>query len=215
MGKARTRAAKRKSRQGRPKLPAQPREQNGRLSRRIESRRERDMEQLAENPNIVRRIREARILPYRNRDGRMVSPIEQAQNPLRGYTLGLLLLDRRITQEQHDAGENYARLAAAYYGLTGIPFPSARAQNLFAVRGGEGEEREDRVKATVAVRARAKHAVGVLLAVGDINTGRKVAHAVNEVCVLDNIAARTWPEPMLNLLRRGLNALHSDIHRGY
>src|SRR5690349_4022395 len=45
-----------------------------------------------------------------------------------GYTLGRMFLDGRITECEREAGDEYATQMVRYYGLTGISFPSARAQ---------------------------------------------------------------------------------------
>jgi hypothetical protein len=48
----------------------------------------------------------------------------------------------------------------------------------------------------------------LLLACGDINTGRKVLHTVNAVCVEDIDHLRTLNGAMRAWLVAGLNALH-------
>jgi hypothetical protein len=170
---------------------------------------QRDETALSEMPAVQRRIREDNIVPFRDKkSGKIVTPEQQATDPRRGYTLGLMLLDGTITEEQHEAGIRYAEDMARYYGLTGVPFPSPRAQNLFAVRG-EAAESESKAERARKARDRMKELQAVLQRVGDINTGRRVSHSVQEVAFLDNIGARRWPEHMLLYLRRGLNAVHS------
>lgn len=137
----------------------------------------------------------------------MVTAEEQALDPRRGYVLGLMLLDGTLTKDQHDAGIRYAEEQSLYLGLTGTPFPSPRAQNLFAVRGDNGDDSEAKGDRARKARLKANAARALLLGVGNIDTGRKVEHAVREVCLLDNIQARTWPAHMLLLLKHGLNKL--------
>jgi hypothetical protein len=202
-----TKRQKRIQKRGRPRLPAIEREPNGRQSRRKESQNVQAQAELSETPAIQRRIREDNIVPLRQKDGKIVSAEQQALDPRRGYALGLLLIDKSITQAQHDTGVRFGEDMARFYALTGVPFPSARAQNLFAVRGTGADESESRTEAAKRARQTAKRLEAVLMGVGDIDTGRKVAHTVKTVCVLDEQNARCWPEHMLNFLRRGLNAL--------
>lgn len=201
-----TRAQKLKAKRGRPRLPAIEREPNGRSSRRKESQDVQATAELAETPAIQRRIREDNIVPFK-KDGKVVSAEKQAQDPRRGYALGLLILDGTITQAQHDAGVKFSEDMAKYYGLTGVAFPSARAQSLFAVRATGLEESEGKIEAARKARDKAKAMEKTLLAVGDIDTGRKVSHTVKTVCVLDVQESRMWPEHMIGYLKRGLNAL--------
>jgi hypothetical protein len=151
---------------------------------------------------VEQRIRRDNIIPFQGK-----TPEELATDPRRGYTLGLMWLDGTIREDQHEAGIRYAQDIVRYLALKGLPFPSARAQNLFAVRGHDGEESESRVEAAMKAQERFKALQRTLQEVGDIDTGRKVERKVAEVCVQDIIEARKWPEPTLMLLRKGLNAL--------
>ena len=207
--KAKTASQKRKAKRGRPKLPATDREKSGRPSRREASKTQRnEMSQAAiMAPAIERRIRQDNIVPFKEKGGKLVTAEEQAKDPRRGYALGLMLLDHSITQRQHDAGVKYAEAMARYYGLTGTPFPSARAQNLFAIRGNEGDEDENKSEAAKKARSKANALRDVLLGVGNIDEGRRVVHSVNELVVLDNVQARRWPDHMLHFIRKGLNRL--------
>ena len=207
--KAKTASQKRKAKRGRPKLPATDREKSGRPSRREASKEQRnDMSQAAiMSTAIERRIRHDNIVPFKEKGGKLVTAEEQAKDPRRGYTLGLMLIDHTINQRQHDAGVKYAEQMSRYYGLTGTPFPSARAQNLFAVRGNEGEEPEGRVEAAKKARHNANLLRDALLGVGNIDQGRKVQSAVNELVILDNTHCRRWPDHMTFMLRQGLNRL--------
>lgn len=207
--KAKTASQKRKAKRGRPKLPATDREKSGRPSRREASKTQRnEMSQAAiMAPAIERRIRQDNIVPFKENGGKLVTAEEQAKDPRRGYTLGLMLLDHSITQRQHDAGVKFAEVVSRFHGLTGVPLPNPRAQNLFAVRGNEGDESESKVDAAKNARRRYNEARDVLLSVGHIDEGRHVIHAVTEVAYLENMHARRWPEHMTFMLRKGLNKL--------
>lgn len=155
---------------------------------------------------VAARIRHQDIVAFSGKDGRVVSAHEQAVDPRRGYVVGLMFLDHTITKRQHDALVKYAEDMARFYGLTGIQFPSARAQDLFAVRS-DGDDPEGRVLAAQAARHRAKSIQSVLLACGDINTGRRVEHTVKSVALLDIAESRKWPTHMIAWLRQGANAM--------
>lgn len=203
--KAKTKGEKIKAKRGRPRLPATDRQPNGQPSRRKASIAQRQQDQIM-NVAISRRIRDYGLTDIKI-DGKLVTAEKQAIDPKRGYVLGLLYLDGRITEDQHEAGLRYAQDIARYHGLTGVPFPSPRAQNLFAVHGDDGEVSETRAERAAKARKRMQRLRDALLAVGNIDTGRRVIHAVNEVVLLDNVASRTWPDHMLTYLRRGLNKL--------
>lgn len=163
---------------------------------------------------VERRIRHLNLRDIKHKGGKVETARSQALDPRRGYALGNLLLDGRLTSDQHEAGEQFAQDMSRFYGLTGVQFPSARAQNIFAVRGDSGEP-EGRQEAAAKARSKAMKLRDILLKVGDIDTGRRVYRAVCGATVEDTEQARTWPEPMLTLLRRGLNKLaeHYVIER--
>lgn len=165
---------------------------------------------------VNRRIREGNIVPFRDKSGRTVTAEQQAVDPRRGYVLGLMLLDGTITARQHEAGLRFAEDEARYYGLSGIPFPSPRAQDLFAVHGNSGEESQSRAERAVVARREHRALQAVLQATGSIDEGRRVSGAVKEVALLDNPYARNWPAHMLHYIRRGLNRLadHYAIPQG-
>ena len=129
--------------------------------------------------------------------------IEAARDPRHGYVLGRMYLDGTINEAQHAAGLRYGEDMARYFGLTGVPFPSARAQNLFAVRSTGGEDSDSKGEEARKARQRMTTLRAVLLACGDINTGRHVEHTVKLICVEDyDLPAHTkaW-------LKHGLNGL--------
>lgn len=186
-------------------MEATAREPNGRVSRRLASRQRREHEVISENPNIIRRIREGNLRPYRRQDGRVVTEIEQARDGRHGYVLGRLLLNGTINEVQHDAGIKFAEDTSRYYGLYGLPFPSARAQNLFAVSG--HDNRPPRGEEAQHLKRRREKQRDMLLNTGNIDMGRRIWHTVNLVCVEDMPNQAKLPNHMIEWLRRGLNQL--------
>jgi len=192
--KARTRAAKRELKRGRPRLPPAIREPNGRPSRRRESV-EGDIKSV--------------VVTYRKRqalaDGELLTA-KQAEDPMRGSVLGLICLDGAISKEEYEAGRDYAECKWRYYRLTGIPFPTAQAQNLFAIRGFDGEitpERARRAREAANAYMRCEHVLGSIPGFPP----HAIRRAVDAVCFLDQETARLWPEHMLKMLQRGLREL--------
>lgn len=197
--KARSRNQKLAIKRGRPKLAASmnSREPNGRPSRRKE--RTVLLEMDAMNTVAATRIRH---MGLKGEDA-----FNLAIDPRRGYLLGRIFLDGTISHRQHEAGLRYAEDMARYYGLTGTPFPSPRAQDLFAVRGSGGEDSASKGERAREARQKMNALRGALLACGDINTGRKVEHTVKLVCVEDIDERRELNPPMKAWLVRGLNSL--------
>lgn len=197
---ARSKAQKLALKRGRPRLPANEnsREPNGRLSRRHDRLQVVDAEEVRDTIETAARTR----MRHFN-----LKTVEAATDPRQGYVLGRMLLDGTVNQRQHDAGCRYAEDMARYYGLTGVPFPSAHAQNLFAVRSTGGEDSEARAERAREARKRMTALRSVLLACGDINTGRRVEHTVKLICVEDIAERRHLNPPMKAWLVYGLNAL--------
>jgi len=135
------------------------------------------------------------------------TPDKAVLDPRAGYTLGLMCLDGKITEEQLEAGNEYALAIARYHRLVGIPFPSARAQSLFSIKGHDGEVSEE-----LAARARSASNLmmrlqGILLQCVD---GPQVRQTVNSVSVMDLQHLRDMPPQQLLWLRRGLSALKNS-----
>lgn len=196
MSKAAIKAAKLRAKRGRPRLDA-PRTPSGQISRSKKANIEMNMQ-----PAIDRRIRHYEIHATKDKTAQQL-----AGDTEWGYLLGRMLKDGAINKAQHEAGNRYCDDMSAYYGLTGVPFPSAKSQNMFAVRGSSGDDDEDRGKRASKARARMVKLRDLLLACGDINTGRRVLHTVNCVCVEDIDHLRTLNGPMKAWLVLGLNAL--------
>ncbi|MGR9130789.1 hypothetical protein [Rhizobium leguminosarum] len=129
---------------------------------------------------------------------------ETVKSPFAGYTLGRIFLDGRITEDQRKAGDEYAEIISRYHKLTGIPFPSARAQSLFSVKGHDGEQSESvTTKARNASNAMME-VIGILLRCDD---GPQVRALVHNLTVMDYEHLRGMGEQQMLWLRRGLSAL--------
>lgn len=120
-----------------------------------------------------------------------------------GYTLGRMFLDGRITKEQLEAGDEYADIIARYHRLTGIPFPSARAQSLFSIKGHDGEQSESLTTRARNASNAMMGAIGILLSCED---GPQVRALVHNVTVMDYEHLRGMGDQQLLWLKRGLNA---------
>jgi hypothetical protein len=214
---ARSKAAKlaAKRGRGRPTLPPDMEARiadgrvNGRRSRRQSNQnaRREQLEHEIISTVAATRIRHLGIVDAPDENGKLVKAETRAIDPRYGYLLGRLCMDHTITEEQYDAGNRYSEDMSRYYGLTGVPFPSAKAQNMFAIRSPDSGEPEGRGDAAKKARAKMIELRDVLLRVGDINTGRRVVHTVNEVCLVDSEHLRDLNSPMRAWLKAGLNAL--------
>lgn len=130
-------------------------------------------------------------------------------NALAGYTLGRIFLDGNISQHQREAGDEYAEDMARYYRLTGIPFPSARAQSVGGIRGSDGEVSQNLADAARRASNRMMELEGILLRCEE---GPQVRTTVKNVCLMDIEGMRMMPERQMLWLRRGLDALHVAKH---
>lgn len=129
----------------------------------------------------------------------------QARQPFAGSALGLLKFDGKISPQMYDAGNRYAEAVAEYYGYSGLPFPSPKAQALFATgRGHPGDETATQAQAALAAKRRMEALDRAVLSCVD---GYMARRKVFEVCVLNEIEARDWPPATISYLRRGLDAL--------
>ena len=131
------------------------------------------------------------------------------ESPLSGYTLGRIRLDRHITDEMLAAGDAYAEAIARYHSLTGIPWPSARAQSLFSVQGHEGEISQDKANRARQASNRMMELTGLLLRCVD---GPQVRGMVQGICVMDHDHMRDLQGQQKVWLRRGLNALKDHFN---
>lgn len=129
---------------------------------------------------------------------------KDAKSQHAGSVLGRIFIDEKITDAQREAGERFAEDMARYYALYGLPFPSARAQNIFSVKGFGGEESESKVDA-------AKKVTSKILAINDELVKRpnyaQVKSTLFNVCVMDYDHLRAMPDAQFAYLRAGLRAL--------
>ena len=126
-------------------------------------------------------------------------------SPFAGYTLGRMFLDGKITACEREAGDEYATQMVRYYGLTGIPFPSARAQSLFSIKGFDGETTSERARMAREASNKMMKLEGILLQLQD---GPRVKTTVHNTCLLDLEIMRTMPASQLLWLKRGLKEIH-------
>lgn len=123
--------------------------------------------------------------------------------PELGHVLGRLYLDRRngISPEMYQAGLRMGEEYARYYGLTGVPFPSARAQDLFRVGGDGGDVDPDKAR-----KARNDAtAIELVLAIGD--TAGCPVRTVTKRVVIEDRDDGLYQRHMLAHLRAGLKKL--------
>lgn len=183
---------KKRRKGGRPRKQGVARTQSGAISRSAEARAERVQEVVA--VALDARMRHTGL------------PRAKASDPMAGSALGLLLLDKRITREQYEAGVAYAETMARYYAATGIPFPSARAMDIFRVRGLSGDPTPDSEAKARAIANGVMKMEGAFLSCAE---GPMVKRKTFEVCVLDEQNARNWPKHTLGYVERGLTAIRS------
>jgi len=129
---------------------------------------------------------------------------ETAKSQHAGYTLGRIYLDGKISKEQLEAGDEYAEVMARYHRLVGIPFPSARAQSLFSIKGHDGEVSEDHASRARRATNKMMELQTILL---DCVDGPQVKTTIHNVAVMDYENLRGMPDQQMLWLKRGLNAL--------
>lgn len=172
---------------GRPPLPATGKDG----SRRVADIQELTTRQIAANRSVVV---EARM----RRHG--ITKTEASKQEW-GHVLGQLRSRKKITEPEFKAGKQFGEDMQSYYSLTGIPHPSAKAQNVGRVKGIGSDPKPERVKS-------AANAMMILEGViGRVDTsGRPVRTLVARVCVMDQDEG-VWEPHMLKHLVTGLRAL--------
>lgn len=188
---------KRQIRLGRPRKDGVARTESGRISRSAQQKMRSERES----------VREARETVVKRRMRQFGITEAQASNRLWGFPLGALYAGGRITKEEFDAGQAYCADMVAYYGLTGIPFPTVRAQDIFRVAGYSGEISTEQARRARVASNRYMALQGLLLSSG--RNGRQVMETVNKVCFLDYDITH-WPNHMIALLRKGLKVLAKE-----
>lgn len=211
--KARTKAERLRSKRGRPRIEGVDRTPDGRISRSSEN---------------TERYATATVIDMRRRlYGATGANAKRAEW---GYVLGRIYLDGNLgpvaDRDEEDfekrkkgdaelrllAGNSYAEDMSRYFGLVGIPFPSARAQSLFAVRGHPAEYSASLDDAVSRATNKAMRLEGALLSCRD---GKRVMSTIKNVVLLDLDEARGWPGHMMDYLRRGLDALVAEYGLTY
>lgn len=132
------------------------------------------------------------------------TPDSKAKDEKAGYVLGVLFLDGKITEEQLEVGNEYALAISRYHSLTGVAFPSARAQSLFSIKGHDGEISQDRAD-------RARNATNLMMKLYTTlqmcTDGPQVRQTVHNCAVMDYENLRSMSKQQTLWLTRGLRAL--------
>lgn len=124
-----------------------------------------------------------------------------------GYVLGRIFLDGKISKDMLEAGNEYALAISRYHRLTGIPFPSARAQSLFSIKGHDGETTESEATRARDASNKMMRLQGILLQCVD---GPQVRTTIHNCVVLDLDHLRDMPPQQMLWLKRGLLALRDS-----
>lgn len=204
--KARTKAAKRAGRKRKLNIERQP---NGQPARSVSEAKE--------NAQLTAVAARMRLFG---------ADKAEAMRPEMGHVLGRLYLDKRngISLEMYQAGLRMGEEYSRYYGLCGVPFPSARAQDLFRLGGDSGDitdcrgplhNRCGQCQACKARKARNDaQAIELVLAIDDI-AGCPIRTVTKRVVIEDRDEG-LYQRHMLGHLRKGLKALvkHYGIEAG-
>lgn len=129
---------------------------------------------------------------------------DTVRGQLAGYVLGRMRLDGSITEEQLKAGDEYAEIMCRYYRMVGIPFPSARAQSLFSIKGHDGDETQSATDRARRASNSMMEITGLLLRLED---GPQVKQMVHNTAVMSYDHLRGMGSQQLLWLRRGLDAI--------
>lgn len=122
-----------------------------------------------------------------------------------GYVLGRLFLDGRISEWEREAGDEYAKWLARFYGIVGYQFPSARAHSLFSVNGFAAETTPERARVAKEMSDRFMRLEGILL---NRPCGPQIKTTLYNTCIIDLEIMRTMPEAQLAWLKTGLKEIH-------
>lgn len=161
---------KRKQKGGRPRLENVEREPNGRPLR---------SQRKTETETEVRKVAvQARARIYSTPD----APLSEADcvRPEYGSVLGRLYMTGHINKLHLEAGNRASEEYAKYYGLTGIPHPSAKAQDITRVKGMGGEVSYDAARQATNRMMAIEHVLG-----GASFVGRSITSIVKQVIVMD------------------------------
>lgn len=177
-----------KKRRGRPPLPVELREPNGRRSRNKGATAVFDLMNKQTGLSARMRVYGAEI-------GRC-DVVEW------GYLLGRLYLTTSydMRSHQHEAGTRIAKDFALYFGLCGIPFPNARALDLF------NEVRGQRMPIETDPEDRAKIKKKIELIENLLVPNSAISRIVKRVCVYEQDDGM-WTGHNVALLKAGLELL--------
>lgn len=159
---------------GRPRIADAIRTDNGRIANRTAEGKRREAENKAVAVSARMRMHDVTK--------------EQANMPENGFALGRLWLagylgSGDLAEQRLEAGKRMADDYARYHGLSGIPFPSARAQDLFAVHGYTGEMTEAKANELRKATSRKTAIITRLSMMG--HNGRRYLSVAEGVCVAD------------------------------
>jgi hypothetical protein len=148
---------------------------------------------------------QAVVLAQRIRAG---APPKDAHSHLWGFTLGILRCLSQVTEDQYDAGYEYAEIVHRHNALMGIGMPFPKSPSTIMVSGGNGgESREPSESAVIDIRRKFSDCRRVLLD-PRVTTGGgwQVNKITYEVCVENRSADTLTPIDHKNL-GIGLKAL--------
>jgi len=179
---------KRRKMGGRPRIegPEVTREPNGRVTRSL---RKTETEKEARAVVI-----EARMRVFG------ASESDCAQQDF-GSVLGRLFLAKAIKKHQYEAGKTMCEDFDRYYALTGIPHPSAKAQDISRVRGLGRDADPSKARAAADRIMKIEAQLGMV----DVQ-GRPVTSVCKRVCVMDDGTGMELAH-MRGWLAKGLEAL--------
>jgi hypothetical protein len=156
---------KRRNKGGRPRLENVEREPNGRPLR---SQRKAETEKEARSVVITARMRHH------------LATEAECLRPEYGSALGRLYLTGHINKVHLEAGNRASEEYAKYYGLTGIPHPSAKAQDITRVKGMGGDVSYDTARHATNRMMLIEQALG-----GVVLLGCSITSVVKRVIVMD------------------------------
>jgi len=136
------------------------------------------------------------------------APPKDAHSHLWGFTLGILRCLSQITEDQYEAGYEYAEVVHRHNSLMGLSMPFPKSPSTIMVSGGNGGERKEPDDNTVwDARRKFSQCRRVLLETGmALGAGSFVNRIAYEVCVENRGVDTLSPADHQNL-RFGLNAL--------
>lgn len=176
---------------GRPRVDGLVREPNGRISRKkadVDDRTEAE-------------AKEARAVGLEARQRVLGASKAECAKEEFGSVIGRLYLARAIKRHQYEAANRMAEDYFTYYLLTGIPHPSAKAQDISRVRGLGRDADPSKARAAADRIMKIEAQLGMV----DVQ-GRPVTSVCKRVCILDDGQGMEYGH-MRSHLQKGLEAL--------